>query len=172
MRELYSKDYYLQMTKKKKSLLTLYFSILAFVVLIITAIMIIYANEPYGTKLRVPLMIIMISITVIFIAYSFLFFTITYGRLKKYCFYLYYTVFGSRETAKVTVLDYSLTPKDNGGIDFYSLNVLIWSNAYNDYVERIIYVDCEFSIDDISVNDVLTVVLNSNYLVAYKKETK
>ncbi len=170
MKEFYSIDYYTKFTKKKKSLLTVYFAIFALVTLLLVTIYLIYANEPYGTKLRTPFLIAIISIAVVFIAYSFVFFTITYGRLKKYCFYLYYAVFGNKETAKITVLDYCLQPKDNGGLEFYSLDVLIWSELDQDYVERTIYVDAEFLIDDIKINDIVTVVLNANYLVAYKKE--
>ena len=158
------------MTKKKKTLLTIYFVILAIAVASITAIMLIYANEPYGTKLRMPLLIAIILITVIFTAYSFLFFTISYGRLKKYCYYLYYAVFGKKETAKVTLLNYNLSPRDNGGIDFYTINVLIWSDDKNDYVERTVYVDAEFLIEDVKINDIITITTNANYLVAYKKE--
>lgn len=170
MTEFYSINYYQSIMKKKNDALKVYAFVSLIFVFMVVLLMILYANEPYGTSLRTPFLIVLIAITVIFVGYSFVFFVITYGRLKKYCFYLYYAVFGSKESAKVTILNYDLTPKDNGGIDFYTLNVLIWSDTDNNYVERTIYVDAEFTIEDIKINQILTVELNGNYLVAYQKE--
>lgn len=168
MIELYSTSYYNKIKEKKRKLLTSYFIVLGLFLAVIIAIMITYANEPYGTKLRTPFLVALIVISIVFVVYSFIFFSITYGRLKKYEYYLYFTVFGKHEVIKATVIDVNNSTKDVGGVDFYSFTALVWSDIQNDYVERLIYVDCELNFD-VNVNDVLTIKVNSSYLVGYER---
>lgn len=170
MTELYSTSYLDKIKSKKQNLLISYFAILFITLALILTIMIIYSNEPFGTNLRLPFIIVLVIITVAFITYSFIFFTISYGRLKKYYNYLYYALFSKTEITKVTVISVTKEIREVVGVEFYTLNVLTWSNTENDYVERNIYVDCEIGVDNFNKNDVLTVKLNANYLLAYKKE--
>ena len=170
MTELYTTKYLDKIKLKKRNLLISYFVALGVVIAIITAIMIIYANEPYGTNLRIPFIIALVAICVFFIVYSFIFFNISYGRIKNYYNFVYHALFSKQEIEKVTVIANYNQVREVLGVEFYSLTVLCWSNIENDYVERNLYVDCELNIENFSKNDVLTVRLNSNYLVAYKKE--
>lgn len=170
MTELYTTDYLDKIKLKKRNLLIAYFVLLGIAILSISAIMIVYANEPFGTKLRLPFIIALVLICVIFVVYSFIFFNISYGRIKKYYNFVYYAIFSKQDVEKVTVIASDNQVREVLGVDFYTLTVLCWSNIENDYVERNLYVDADLNVESFSKNDVLTVRLNSNYLVAYKKE--
>ncbi len=170
MTEFYTTSYLDDIKNKKRNLLISYFAALFIVISMILAIMIIYSKQPFGTDLRTPFLIAIIVLTVIFIIYSFIFFSISYGRIKKYYNYLYNALFCKPEFAKVTVLSVYKDVREVVGVEFYTLNVLCWSNLKNDYVERNVYVDCEFGVDNFNKNDVLSVKLNANYLLGYQKE--
>ena len=168
MTELYSTSYYSKIKKHRQNLLKSYFVVLAVYIAIIVAIMIIYANEPFGTTLTLPLLVALIVFSVAFVSYSFIFFSISYGRLKKYEYFLYFSIFGKHEIIKGTVIEVNNCVKDVSGVDFNSFTALVWSDIKNDYVERLIYVDCEFNVD-VKEGDVLTLKLNSSYLLGYEK---
>lgn len=170
MTELYTTDYLEKIKIKKRNLLISYFVISCVALSIIATIMIIYSNEPFGTSLRLPFLIALVVICVSFVFYSFVFFNISYGRIRKYYNFVYYAIFSKKDVEKVTVIANYNQVREVLGVEFYTLNVLCWSAIENDYVERNLYVDCELNVESFSKNDVLTVSLNSNYLVAYKKE--
>lgn len=171
MRELYSSEYVEKYVKLKKRQMVVYFILLATAVLLIGAIMLIYAMEPYQTKLRIPLMILMCLIAVSFITYTFLFFQFIHGKVVHYYNFLIYTVCTKRVVDKVTVLNVFHDTVDKNGVDCTRMVVLEWSDSQNDYVEHTIYVDNEVVVDDVSEGDIVTIATNSSYLLAYKKET-
>lgn len=168
MRLFYDNQYLDKYFKKRKSLLIIY-SIIAFIaVASVVGIIFYYSNLPFMTELRYPLMVAMIVIIFLFTMYSFIFFSITFGRINKYCDYLSYACRGNSETTQVTVLDIYNQTIDYSGNDFFRLNVLIWSELENNFVERIIYVDNEFTLDNVSVGDVITVKIKSSCLLGYE----
>ena len=171
MRELYQSDYINRYLKLKKRMLVTYFVIMALSIGALAFILIYYATEPYQTSSRVPLMIAMFAVIVFFIVYSFIFFTITYGKVRSYCNFLLFSVCATRSTDKVTVLNVFNDIVDKNGGDCTRIEVLEWSDAENDFVERMIYVDNEVVVDDVFEGDILTIVTNSKYLLAYNKET-
>ena len=95
MTEFYTTSYLEDVKTKKRNLLISYFVALFIVISIILAIMIIYSKQPFGTDLRTPFLIAIIVITVIFITYSFIFFTISYGRIKNYYYEQWLSWYGT-----------------------------------------------------------------------------
>lgn len=168
MTELYSESYYSKIKKHRQNLLKSYFVVLAIYIALLVTIMIVYANEPFGTPLTLPLLISIIVISVAFVIYSFIFFSISYDRLKKYEYFLYFSIYGKHEIIKGTVIEVNNFVKDVSGVDFNSFTALVWSDIINDYVERLIYVDCEFKVD-VKEGEVINLKLNSSYLLGYEK---
>ena len=171
MTELYSALEYLKIKKNKRNLLIFYFASLIVCLVAIVVIMLIYSNEPFGTPLRTPFLIAIIVICVLFVVYSFVFLGIKFGRLKKYQYFVYYSVYGRFESIRATIISVNNSISEIGGFDCRSLEVLAWSDIENDYVTRLIYYDVEKQIPDVKVDDVLTFKLSSNYIVAYRKES-
>lgn len=171
MRELYNNEYVNTYSKKLKNYKTSYLIIAIFSILAIAGILVYYAFEPYGTSLRIPLLVALILIIVSFVTYSFVHFGYTYGVVKKYYEFLVYTVCGKRSVSKVTVLSVLYEPVDKNGFDCYRLVVLEWSSTTDDYVEHTIYIDSQVTVTDLKEGDIVSISTNSNYLLAYKKET-
>ena len=170
MKEFYSNDYCIQISNKKKKLLKLYIIISVITVLLVGAILLVFSLEPYGSELKPLFLVLLFVIGCAFVFYTFLFFTIIYGRVKKYYNYLYYACYGKLETTKITITHIDYSVEDVMGVDFYSLTALYWSDIIGNYFDRKLYIDSEVNIDDIKVGDVLTVKINSNCIVAYQKE--
>ncbi len=170
MRELYTTDYVNKYANKKKKYKTQYVIVSIIVSLLVVGIIVFYALEPYGTKLRIPLLVALMLLIILFVSYSFLHFGYTYGSVKNYYNFLVCSVCGKRSFSKVTVLNVLYQPLDKGGFDCYRLIALEWSEVANDYVERTLYVDCQVLVDDLKEGDILSIYSNSNYLLAYKKE--
>lgn len=170
MRELYSTKYIEKYKKLKKRMEIKYAIILIISVLALAFDVLYYSLEPYETNLRLPLMLIMFAIATFIIAYSFVFFTMTYGRVREYFNFLIFSVCGKRTIKKVTVLGVYGDVVDKGGVDSTKIEVLEWSELADDYVEHVIYVDNELKVNDISEGDIITIATNGNYLLAYVKE--
>lgn len=171
MRELYTTEYVNKYIRKRSNYKISYVIISILTAIFVVGLMVYYAFEPYGTNLRVPFLVLIIIVTILFIIYSFIHFGYTYGTVNKYYRYLVFSVCGKRTLSKVTVLNVLRDPVDKDGFDCYRIIILEWSDITNDYVERTLYVDYEISITDLSEGDIITVSTNSNYLLAYKKET-
>lgn len=171
MRELYTTEYVEKYARKKNNYKIFYIILSILFGLSIVGIMVYYALEPYGTNLRTPLLIALILLTVSFITYTFIHFGYTYGTVNKYYNFLVFSACNKRIQSKVTILNVLYETVDKDGLDCYRLIVLEWSDVANDYVERTIYIDCQISVTDLKEGDIVTILSNSNFLLAYKKET-
>ncbi len=170
MKELYSTEYVEKYTKLKKRMEIRYALILIISILAIVADILYYSFEPFETNLRVPLMIVLFALSIFIVAYSFIFFTLTYGRLRSYYHFLIFSVCGRRNVEKITVLGVFGDVVDKSGVDCTRIEILEWSDLADDYVEHVIYVDAEVDASDIVEGDILTVATCGNYLLAYHKE--
>ncbi len=170
MRELYSTKYIEKYKNVKKRMEIRYVLVLIISILAIAGDLVYYALEPYETNLRVPLMLLLFAVTIFIISYSFVFFSLTYRRVRDYFSFLIFLVCGKRTVEKVTVLGVYGDVVDKSGVDSTRIEVLEWSDLANDYVERVIYVDTELEVTDIAEGDIITVATNGSYLLAYSKE--
>jgi hypothetical protein len=170
MREFYTLSYVNNIKNKRSKQRTIYIIVLVIAVLLVTGIYVYFSTEPYGSKSRTPLLIALIAIIFLTIVYSFLHFDILYGKLNKYYDFLVCNALGIRVTKKVTVLSVSFDTVTKDNLDFYSIVVLDWSDTQNDFVERTLYIDCEIKDVDLKEGEIIKIVTNSNYLLAYEKE--
>ena len=129
-------------------------------------------TPPFGTPLEKPLLAIILTLGGLFTAFSVVYLTIPYGRIKKYCEVLCDFLDNEKAESDVTILgvDYNLTVKY--GVDFYRLNVLEWSTINNDYVERNVLVDNEIKTLNFKKNDIVKIVTTSNMLIGYEVISK
>lgn len=171
MRQLYNKNNVISNEKQLKILLAIYLLIaLIFLGGIVTCI-VLFANEPFGTSKRVPLLIIMLAIAVVTVVFSFFYFNLIFGPVKKYVDFLKYTVFGKRNTLSLTILDVFYQPMNYKGLDFYRISTLEWNDIKNDFVERTVLVDESIVINDLKAGDIVKCQLAQSCLVAYEKDS-
>lgn len=168
MIELYDENYLKKIELQKKRLLTVYFILLAVAVIIEAVVIFFNAYLPYGNEYKTLLQLVMYSVAIIFSVYSVLFFTITYGRVKTYYDFVDGIMVGNKKETPVTVIKLS-RELISGKIDGYTLAVLEWSDAENDFVERTINIDNEKEIPDFEKGEIITVATCSNYLYSYSR---
>ena len=168
MIELYSEELYIKENKRRIKYLLVYLALLFIVIAIETALLVYFATRPFGTPLETPLLIIILSLGGVFTAFSVLYLTIPYGRLKKYCDILCDFLDNEKVTSDVTVINFDYTVTVKYGVDFYRLNLLEWSEIEDDYVERSVLVDNEIKNLDFNSGDILKITTTSNMLIAYE----
>lgn len=167
---LYNNLYYNQIKKQKSKLLTIYFILLGITLLALAGIIVFFALQPYGTTLKEPLKWSMFAIIVIFTLFSGVYLTIIYGRVSKYLQFLSNLKVGKKSTFTATVVSINYGDlRTNYGVDFYTLEVLEWSNTQNDYVKHNVLIDNEFKNLDISEGDMLNITICLNALMEYSK---
>ena len=169
MNYLYSLEYLNKNEKQLKLLVLIYSIIISLFAIGIVTVIVIYANEPFGTTLRTPLIWILITLTAVATIFSFFYFSLILNPVKNYVKFLKYTVFGTRYKVDLTVLDVFYQPQNYRGLDFYRLLTLEWSDAKNDYVEHTVLVDANVVLEGVNKGDILTCELASSCLVGYSK---
>ncbi len=171
MTALYTKSYYNKIKKQKKILLTVYLVLLAIAVISVVGIIVFYSLQPYGTSLKNPLKFLMYSIVVIFCLFSGIYLTIVYGRVNKYLKFLGNLASAKKLNYKITVISINYGDiRTNYGVDFYTMEVLEWSETQSDYVKHNLLVDAEFKDLDINEGEILTVKTSLNALMEYNKD--
>ena len=170
MTALYNKNYYNQIKKQKTTTLTVYFILLAVAIISLVGIIVFYALQPYGTALKEPLKYSMFALVVVFTLFSGIYLVIVYGRVNKYLQFLNNLSTGKKYNFNVTVISINYGDiRTNYGVDFYTAEVLEWSNSQDDYVKHVILIDCEFKNLDISEGDMLSITTSLNALMEYSK---
>ncbi len=168
MTNFYTNEYLEKIKRQKNKLLTIYFIILAVCVLIEVVVIGFNAYLPYMHEYKTLLTIILYATGVLFTVFSFLYLQITYGKVSEYYKFVSQTMIKRKTTSSVTVIRIHYQTQTNK-IDYYTIDVLEWSNTENDYVERTVLVDCEFKDLDFKVDEILTITTSSNFLTAYKR---
>ncbi len=168
---LYDVNYFNKIKKQKNKYLTIYLILLSIVVLALVGIIVYYSLQPYRTSLENPLKISMFAIIILFTLFSGVYLSIVFGRVYKYYKFITHLSSGKKYTFSVTVISINYGDyKSNYGVDFYTIDLLEWSETQNDYVNHRILVDAEFKNLDINEGDMLTITTSLNALMRFKKD--
>jgi hypothetical protein len=168
MVELYNEESYVKENKRRIKYLLVYLALFFVVLAIEITLLIYFSTRPFGTPLETPLLVVILVLGGVFTAFSVVYLTIPYGRIKSYCDILCDFLDNERVTTDATVLnfDYNLTVKY--GVDFYRVELLEWSETEDDYVERSVLIDNEIKNLDFKDGDILKITTTGNMLVGYQ----
>ena len=169
MKYLYNQEDLIKLDKTRFKLKSLYNAILITTIVIVLGGVIFRAFLPYQSKLGEIIYVVVMTLTVLFVIFSFVFLSIPYARVKDYCSFVYNALNSERIESKATILEIrknDVTIKY--GVDYYYIDVLEWSNARNDYVKRSILVDKEFDNLKIEKSTIITIETVGNILTAYE----
>ncbi len=169
MISLYSKDHLKNTLKQKNKCLILYIIFLAVAVLVDGGIIYFYSLQPFASELQVPLKFTMFGFTALFIIFSCIYLEIIFGRVNRYYKYIKNMAIGKKTTSTVTVLSINNETRTQEGVDFYSIDVLTWSDNHDDYVKHNILIDNEIKSLDILEGEIITIVTSLNTLMGYQK---
>ena len=168
MTNFYTQNYIEKVTKQKKKSLVAYFIVAAILALIIIASIVVNSLLPYNYGHRPYLLTIVCTATVMLVIYSFLYLQICYGRVAAYLNFLNSLFQRKKITSTATIIRVN-GQVNSGNIDYYTIDILEWSNAEENYIERSLFVDAEFKDLDFKKDEIVTIETASNYLIAYEK---
>ncbi len=168
MINFYDDNYINKIIRQKNNCLATYFIIAIVLVLIIIATIVLNSCLPYNYGHRPYLLTLLCVVTVALVVFSFIYLQIVYGKVAGYLNFLGLLIQNKQFTSTVTVIRVN-SQIISGKIDYCVLDVLEWSQAKEDYVERSVFIDAEFSNLDFKKDDIITITTSTNYLLAYKK---
>lgn len=169
MVSLYSKDHLKNIQKQKNKCLILYCLLLAVAVVFVGGIIYYYSLQPFASTLETPLKIIMFAFSILFIVFSCVYLEIVFGRVNRYYKHVKNMAIGKKSTFTATVLSINYEQRSQDGVDFYSMDVLTWSDGHDDYIKRSILIDKEIKNLDVKEGEIITIVTSLNTLMGYQR---
>ena len=168
MINFYDENYISKLNRQKRSCLAVYFIVAIFLTLVIVSAIVLNSILPYNFGHRPILLSIVIVATIVLVIFSFIYLQICYRKVADYTNFV--IDLSSRRSVTITATIIRVNAQVvSGVIDYYSVDVLEWSNVENDYVERSVFVDAEINNLEFNKDEIVTFVTASNYLIAYKK---
>ncbi|MBO5851514.1 MAG: hypothetical protein J6R29_04195 [Clostridia bacterium] len=168
MINFYDENYINKIIRQKNKCLAIYLVVAIILFLIIVATIVLNSIFPYNFGHRPILLAILCVVTVVLVVFSFVYLQIVYGKVAGYLNFLGLLTQNLKRTATVTVIRVNAQIV-SGQIDYYSVDVLEWSDIDEDYVERSVFIDAEFANLDFKKDEIITIITASNHLLAYKK---
>ena len=153
---------------QRKKLLIVFFSVLAFYVLVTAGLITWHALLPYASPTQKTVKIIEYCVTAVVIIFLFVFMGISYKRVNKTYKFCKRLVEGIKETSEAAFLEYDETLQDKEGVDCKSLIFLEWNKYKNDYFERKVLVFNERPFPEIPESAQVRFVTQGNFLIEYE----
>ena len=166
---LYDNDYFLKIKKKKNITLTIYFITLGVAILICAGLIVANALEPYNSVNSLVFKVILVVFTCLFTIYSGIYLIIVYGRINSYYNQLVNFLSVKKTKKSFTFLRENPTRFDLRGVSYYIFEVLEWSNAKKEFVERTLYVDAEMELPQFNDGEIFEALIVSNTIFAFKR---
>ena len=168
MIDYFKESMYEQARKQRKTVLTIYFVVVAVYLLVSVGIYLWYRTLPYLSPTITTVKIIHYSITAIMVIFSFVYLYIPFKRVNRFYRLTYNMVTGIRETSTGSFLEYDETLQDKDGVDFKSLVFIEWNKYKNDFFERKVLVFDELPFPEIQEGQNARYVTQGNVLVSYE----
>ena len=167
MTYLYNAEY-LKKVRKTKNLHLFVFIAILFVYLVLNVILlIIYANQPYGSNLITYFKIATYVSSAVFIFTAGIYYFLVFSPKNKTYLTVLNVLTGKKESGDVTGLRLHEEINDIKGVYFKSFDVLEWSDIRNDYVEITINYDASYNLS-VKENQMLKIIVCGNILLAYE----
>lgn len=162
--------------REKKKLLTIYFIILAFVILLeafMITFFIVTVNTTQDRSLKDLFIVLSSVVLVLFGWFSIIFFTLKYRRTKRYVTMFDDFQTGIKETETGVFKGYDMKYREKAGVDFYTMKVLVKSKDRRfDDVSREILIYKQCPRIEINEGDKIKMITHSNILIAFEVEAK
>lgn len=154
--------------KQRKKLLTIFYVVLGFYVLITAGMITWNALLPYASSMQTTVKIIEYVVTAIVIIFLFVFMGIPYKRTNKIYKFCKRLSTGVRETSEGSFFEYDEDIQDKDGVDCKSLIFIEWNKYKNDYFERKVLVFYEQPFPEIPESAQVRFVTQGNFLIEYE----
>ena len=169
MTAYFTDDYLISSEKQRKKARGIYFIFVALYLAVSVVMVVWYMRLPFRSPTIKVVKWIHYTITVLFIAFSFIYLGIIYKRVNRFYKLCYNMKYGIRETFEGSFLYYDNYVADKDGVDCKSLVFLEWNKYKKNYFERKVYVFNEQPFPEMEEKAVYTFVTQGNVLIEYEK---
>lgn len=172
MTNLYTDDDYIKAKKNKKTLLTLYFAVIAVLLAVCLVLFVYFLQLPYQStseliKEKNIYLVSVCCISVIGVIFSVIYIGIPYKRAKYYFRFLDDTKTGDKQMSVSTFVKNDEGITEVGYVDYHTMIVLEWSDKTQEYMRRHVLVDKEKPMPDLKNGDIIKYVTHANCLLSY-----
>ncbi|MBQ7349104.1 MAG: hypothetical protein IJW47_03825, partial [Clostridia bacterium] len=144
------------------------FAVVGIFLLASVALILWYTTLPYNSPTIATVKWIHYPLTVLFVAFSFVYLGIPFKRVNRYYKLTLNLKTGIRETSTGSFFEYSNTIQDKDGVDFKALIFLEWNKYKNDFFERKVLVFDEEEFPEFTEGMNVRYVTQGNVLVSYQ----
>lgn len=167
MTEVYEEKDFIKAKKQRQLVLGIYFAVLAVLLAAGFTVLGIYTTQPYATPLKTPMILINTAISIVGVAFSFVYLGIKNKRTKAYYKLTKALQTGMKETSEC--IYYENGEQDvKDGCDFNTLVFLTWFEKKKKYFKRNVLVDVEKPLPVFNKGDVVKFVTQGNVLLSYE----
>ena len=173
MTEYYTDAELDSVTKQRKRVLAIYFTVLGVYLAVCVAFLIYYISLPYAgyndTAHTISLIKLAVyPVTAVFVIFSFIYLGIKFKRTNRYYKMCRHLSTGLRETSTGSFFEYDENIQDKDGVDFKSLVFIEWNKYKNDFFERKVLVFYEKPFPEIPEKSTVNYVTQGNVLISYE----
>ena len=168
MTKYFDQQEHVNSKKQRKTVLTIYFIILAVYLIFSVGMFLWYRTLEYKSPQIATVKWIHYPITVLMIIFSFIYFNIKYKRVNRYCKLTYNLITGIKETSTGSFLEYDESLQDKDGVDCKSLVFVEWNKYKNDFFERKVLVFDEKEYPELKEGQNVKYVTQGNFLIEYE----
>ncbi len=166
---LYGKEDFESTALQKKKAWTIYWLVLSLYVLCSIGLVVFYTMLPWKSKYIITVKLIHYVITTIFIIFSFIYHTITLGRVRKYYKVLTGIEIGETVENVGTFIRYEESIEMKDRHDFRSIIIEQWSSKKQDFYERKILVDTEKDFPKFKLGENIKCYTHANILLGFDR---
>lgn len=168
MIEYFKEEQFLSAKEQRKKVLALYFVVVGVFLIASVGLILWYTTLPYMSPTINTVKWIHYPLTVVFVAFSFLYLGIPFKRVNRYYKLTFNLKTGIRETSTGSFFEYSETLQDKDGVDFKALIFLEWNKYKNDFFERKVLVFDEEEFPQFTEGMNVKYVTQGNVLISYE----
>ncbi len=166
---LYTQKYYDKIKKQKNFNLFILISLI--IVFFLVEGFIIYYNStlPYASEISNVLKYVLIISCIVFCFTIAFFNSVNYSAVKTYFKVITRFLSAKREILRFTVVKFDKEILTKDKVDCYTLYGLIWSDSEDDYVERKLYLDAEFSSINFEKGKMFNILTASSFIIEFEE---
>ena len=168
MVEYFNKDFFLKAQAQRKKTLIIFYSFLAFYLVVSIGLLMWFRTLPYAHPSITTIKWIQHIFTGVSVIFGAIYLGIPYKRVNRYYKMTAKMLAGIRESYTGSFLEYDESVVNKDGVDLKSLIFVDWNKFKNDFFERKVYVFNELPFPQIESGKNVKYVTQGNVLISYE----
>ncbi len=164
---VYNDADFLSAYQQKRKYFWIFIGVTAFYLAFCIGWLVYFIGLPYIASKTLPKACVYVS-SALYVAFSCVFLSIKYGRVRKYYKMLSYVSSGMKMTEENYFYCFREKSLQKDNIDVSACVFETWSKKKQEWLEREVYFDSEKPLPDFSEGDLVRYITQSNFIVQYE----